>query len=133
MMAESLSPGLQKLLGEPAFATPQFIRRAAEEALARPRLGYSANAGLAQLRALVAKRYGRESSEEIGLQPGHVRIIGRLDDQVTRTGFHITAVVGLIDEAQSPYAWLPQPSPRSWTAASWISATASTQMQRCGS
>jgi 8-oxo-dGTP pyrophosphatase MutT (NUDIX family) len=52
----------------------------------------------------------RESSEEIGLQPGHVRVVGRLDDQVTRTGFHITAIVGLIEEAQTPYPWLPQPS-----------------------
>jgi hypothetical protein len=26
------------------------------------------------------------------------------------TGFHITAMVGIIDPALSPYAWLPQPS-----------------------
>jgi 8-oxo-dGTP pyrophosphatase MutT (NUDIX family) len=52
----------------------------------------------------------RESSEEIGLLPAHVRIVGRLDDQVTRTGFHITAIVGLIEPELTPYPWLPQPS-----------------------
>lgn len=52
----------------------------------------------------------RESREEIGLMPEHVRVIGRLDDVTTRTGFHITAMVGVIDPSLSPYAWLPQPS-----------------------
>jgi 8-oxo-dGTP pyrophosphatase MutT (NUDIX family) len=52
----------------------------------------------------------RESREEIGLMPEHVRIIGRLDDVTTMTGFHITAMVGVIDPGYSPYAWLPQPS-----------------------
>lgn len=52
----------------------------------------------------------RESREEIGLMPDHVRIIGRLDDVTTRTGFHIAAMVGVIDPALSPYSWLPQPS-----------------------
>jgi 8-oxo-dGTP pyrophosphatase MutT (NUDIX family) len=52
----------------------------------------------------------RESHEEIGLMPEHVRVIGRLDDVTTMTGFHITAMVGIIDSALSPYAWLPQPS-----------------------
>lgn len=51
----------------------------------------------------------RESREEIGLLEDHVRIVGQLDDVVTRTGFHITAIVGVIDPAYSPYAWIPQP------------------------
>jgi 8-oxo-dGTP pyrophosphatase MutT (NUDIX family) len=52
----------------------------------------------------------RESREEIGLLPDHVRVVGRLDDVSTMTGFHITAIVGVIDPTLSPYAWLPQPS-----------------------
>jgi 8-oxo-dGTP pyrophosphatase MutT (NUDIX family) len=51
----------------------------------------------------------RESREEIGLLADHVRIVGQLDDTVTRTGFHISAIVGVIDPAYSPYAWIPQP------------------------
>lgn len=51
----------------------------------------------------------RESREEIGLAEDHVRIIGRLDDTVTRTGFHIAAVVGAIDPRRAPYGWAPQP------------------------
>jgi hypothetical protein len=39
-----------------------------------------------------------------------VRVIGRLDDQVTRTGFHITAIVGVIESQAAPYPWLIQPS-----------------------
>ena len=51
----------------------------------------------------------RESREEIGLLSEHVRIVGQLDDTVTRTGFHISAIVGVIDPRYSPYTWLPQP------------------------
>ncbi len=50
----------------------------------------------------------RESDEEIGLRPEHVRIIGRVDDIVTISRFHITAFVGAIDSEVSPYAWQPQ-------------------------
>jgi 8-oxo-dGTP pyrophosphatase MutT (NUDIX family) len=52
----------------------------------------------------------REAREEIGLASEHVRIIGKLDDEVTRTGFHISAIVGVIDPASSPYTWSLQPS-----------------------
>jgi len=38
----------------------------------------------------------RESSEEIGLAPERVRLLGRLDDYITRTGFVVTPVVGLV-------------------------------------
>lgn len=38
----------------------------------------------------------RETEEEIGLPPGDVEILGRLDTYVTRTGFEVTPVVGLI-------------------------------------
>jgi len=41
----------------------------------------------------------REATEEIGLQPASVRVVGRLNSFQTVTGFHITPVVGFIDAA----------------------------------
>jgi 8-oxo-dGTP pyrophosphatase MutT (NUDIX family) len=38
----------------------------------------------------------REAQEEIGLDPGCVEILGRMDDHVTLTGFHIAPVIGLV-------------------------------------
>lgn len=38
----------------------------------------------------------REAEEEIGLDPANVEILGRLDDFLTGTGFHITPVTALI-------------------------------------
>lgn len=38
----------------------------------------------------------RETSEEIGLPPDHIDVIGRLDTYVTRTGFRIEPIVGLV-------------------------------------
>ncbi len=38
----------------------------------------------------------REAREEIGLDPAGVEILGRLDDHITGTGFHITPVVALV-------------------------------------
>lgn len=38
----------------------------------------------------------REAQEEIGLDPALVRPIGRLDTYVTRTGFEVVPVVGLV-------------------------------------
>jgi len=50
----------------------------------------------------------RESFEEIGLDPHHVEIFGRIDDFSTRDGeILIAGFVGLIDPAASPYAWRP--------------------------
>lgn len=39
----------------------------------------------------------REAEEEVGLERKHVRIVGRLDQYITRTGFSVTPVVGLVD------------------------------------
>jgi 8-oxo-dGTP pyrophosphatase MutT (NUDIX family) len=39
----------------------------------------------------------RETSEEVGLKPERVRLVGRLDTYVTRTGYEVTPVVGLIE------------------------------------
>jgi 8-oxo-dGTP pyrophosphatase MutT (NUDIX family) len=38
----------------------------------------------------------REAWEEIGLDPASVEILGRLDDHITGTGFHIAPVVALV-------------------------------------
>ena len=38
----------------------------------------------------------RETQEEIGLEPRHVELLGRLPDYHTRTGFRITPVVGVV-------------------------------------
>ncbi len=38
----------------------------------------------------------REAEEEVGLPRSHVRLVGELDLYVTRTGFEVTPVVGLI-------------------------------------
>jgi 8-oxo-dGTP pyrophosphatase MutT (NUDIX family) len=38
----------------------------------------------------------REAAEEIGLKPGDVRLLGRLDDILTITGYRITPVVGVM-------------------------------------
>ncbi|MDR3521703.1 MAG: CoA pyrophosphatase [Acidocella sp.] len=38
----------------------------------------------------------REAWEEIGLAPESVEVLGRMDDHITGTGFHIVPVVGLV-------------------------------------
>jgi 8-oxo-dGTP pyrophosphatase MutT (NUDIX family) len=45
----------------------------------------------------------RETHEEIGVDPGHVEVLGRLDDIVTISNFRVTPVVGWLD--RYPYAW----------------------------
>jgi len=48
----------------------------------------------------------RESQEEIGLAPERVEILARLPDYVTRTGYRVTPVVGLV---QPPLELMPDP------------------------
>jgi 8-oxo-dGTP pyrophosphatase MutT (NUDIX family) len=40
----------------------------------------------------------REAQEEIGLQPEFVRVLGVLDDVWTPQGFHVTPVLGLLEQ-----------------------------------
>jgi 8-oxo-dGTP pyrophosphatase MutT (NUDIX family) len=49
----------------------------------------------------------REAEEEIGLSRDHIEVIGRLDDIVTISSFHVAVYVGEIDPQRSPYSWLP--------------------------
>lgn len=49
----------------------------------------------------------RETEEEIGLPRGRIEILGRLDTYVTRTGFRVTPVVGLV---RPPFDLDPDPT-----------------------
>ncbi|MDE2239021.1 MAG: CoA pyrophosphatase [Rhodospirillales bacterium] len=40
----------------------------------------------------------REAQEEVGLNPAQAEVLGRMDDYVTGTGFHIAPVVALVPE-----------------------------------
>ncbi len=39
----------------------------------------------------------REAQEEVGLDPGVVEVAGQLDTYLTRTGYRVTPIVGLLD------------------------------------
>lgn len=39
----------------------------------------------------------REAEEEVGLDPALVRIVGRLDQYITRTSFSVVPIVGIVD------------------------------------
>jgi 8-oxo-dGTP pyrophosphatase MutT (NUDIX family) len=41
----------------------------------------------------------REAQEEVGLDPAGVELLGRIDDHVISTGFHITPVTALVPES----------------------------------
>lgn len=40
----------------------------------------------------------REMNEEVGIPPGQVELLGRMDDLVTRTGFIVAPFVGVVKE-----------------------------------
>jgi 8-oxo-dGTP pyrophosphatase MutT (NUDIX family) len=48
----------------------------------------------------------RESQEEIGLRPEKIEILARLPDYITRTGFQVTPVVGVLTP---PLELVPDP------------------------
>ncbi|HYN13513.1 MAG TPA: CoA pyrophosphatase [Burkholderiales bacterium] len=48
----------------------------------------------------------RETEEEIGLRPDSVEILARMPDYLTRTGFRVTPVIGLLTP---PLALVPDP------------------------
>jgi len=48
----------------------------------------------------------RETEEEVGLGSAHIEIVGQLDIYVTRTGFEVTPVVGIVTP---PFTLSPDP------------------------
>jgi len=48
----------------------------------------------------------RETEEEVGLSAGHIDTVGLLDTYLTRTGFEVTPVVGVV---RPPAAYAPDP------------------------
>lgn len=48
----------------------------------------------------------RETEEEIGLHRSHIEVIGHLDTYITRTGFVVTPVVGIVEP---PFDMRPDP------------------------
>ena len=38
----------------------------------------------------------REAEEELAIPPGRVQLVGRLDDMLTITGFHVRQIVGIV-------------------------------------
>lgn len=48
----------------------------------------------------------READEEIGLPAAAVSVLGELDPYLTSTGFHVTPVIGVVEEP-----WSPVPDP----------------------
>jgi 8-oxo-dGTP pyrophosphatase MutT (NUDIX family) len=48
----------------------------------------------------------REAEEEVGLPRERVEVLGRLDTYITRTGFEVTPVIGVVDP---PAAFAPDP------------------------
>ena len=51
----------------------------------------------------------RETAEEIGVPPGAVEVLGRLDDITTGTGYAVSAFVGALDPAW-PGPFRPHPA-----------------------
>jgi 8-oxo-dGTP pyrophosphatase MutT (NUDIX family) len=49
----------------------------------------------------------REAQEEIGMQPGDIRLLGRLNDVLTITRYRVTPVVGIIPD---PYEFQLEPA-----------------------
>ena len=51
----------------------------------------------------------REAYEDVGLNPAHVEIAGRMADHITGTGYVITPVLGLLDAPLDLLGLLPAP------------------------
>ena len=47
----------------------------------------------------------REAEEEVGLNPDSAEILGRMDDFITGTGFHISPVVALVPRGVVPVSY----------------------------
>jgi 8-oxo-dGTP pyrophosphatase MutT (NUDIX family) len=50
----------------------------------------------------------RETYEEVGLDPEHIEVVGRLDDIITNSPFRVTPVVAILHGG--PYEFVPSPA-----------------------
>lgn len=96
---------LVPLVGRPAGPTLIFTQRTAHLAAHAGQISFPGG-GLEACDADEAACALRETREEIGLDDGHVRVLGRLDTYVTRTGFEVAPVVGLV---RPPFDLAPDP------------------------
>ena len=87
-------------LGEPDFATPQFIQDAAAAAMAEGFTHYSPVAGLPELRAAIAGKLARENG--LAYQAGEIVVANGAKQAITNAVF---ALIGEGDEAMflAPY------------------------------
>lgn len=96
---------LVPLVERPAGPTLIFTQRTAHLAAHAGQISFPGG-GLEECDADEAACALRETREEIGLEDRHVRVLGRLDTYVTRTGFEVAPVVGLV---RPPFELAPDP------------------------
>ncbi len=94
---ETLPPSARLHIGEPSFRTPEHIREAAMESIAREPLTYAPAIGWPWLRELLAEKIGRVNGYRVG--PENVAI-GMGGTGVIQAAF--TATLGPGDEALIP-------------------------------
>ncbi len=94
---ETLPPAARLHIGEPSFRTPEHIRQAAIESIAREPLTYGPAAGWPWLRELIAEKIARVNGYRVG--PENVAI-GMGGTGVIQAAF--TATLGPGDEALIP-------------------------------
>lgn len=92
--------------GQPDFATPPHIARAATEAIAAGYTGYTASAGLPELRQCVARHYSRR----LGLDLGESNVAITVGAK-NALGLFLTVILEPGDEVllQAPY-WVSYPT-----------------------
>lgn len=99
-------PVINLTAGEPDFATPQPVLDAAREALVDGRIGYTASAGIAELRELVAAYYSRTTAQ--GYAPSEV-IISNGAKQVLYNALSVLLNEGDKVAIPTPY-WVTYPA-----------------------
>ncbi len=100
-MAMSMEGVLRLYFGESNLPTPEFIKRAAVDALAEGYTFYTENAGLPSLRRAIARQYGE--LQQVDLDPGAEIVVTASGVQALNVG--IRAVLDPGDEALVLTRW----------------------------
>ena len=66
-LAAQYPNAIKLTVGEPNFDTPEYIKRAAEQALADGKVHYTSNFGLMELRQAIADKLKRENNVDYDL------------------------------------------------------------------